>query len=244
MFSDPDAANRAKTTGLIICNKRVLVSKYKKEHIRCLKCRGWNHIVAECILNVDRCGTCGTRGHHMSACTNTNTIHCRSCGTDDHTSWDRECPTFIRKCQEFDIKHPENDLPYYPSTEQWTWLTSVLPPEPFNRYRAEAGLPICQTALSKQLRQRKLQFGLAAHSENVIGPIGPSLHTAHVPPSLKVTGGAWASRKETLVVRPPFPYPEWITLENTLPETLHSDANPPIHLLWTETWNHCRIDYE
>ena len=142
MFADPDAANRVKTTGLIICNKRVSVSKYKKEPIRCLKCQGWNHIAAECILNVDICRTCGARGHCTSTCTNTDTIHCRSCGTDNHTSWARDCPTFIRKCKEFDTKHPENDLPYYPSLEPWTWLTSVLPPDPVNRYRAEGGPPI------------------------------------------------------------------------------------------------------
>ncbi|KAF8802024.1 hypothetical protein BYT27DRAFT_7215721 [Phlegmacium glaucopus] len=58
-FSDPDAANRAKTEGLVICNKRVSVSKFKKEPIRCLKCQGWNHIAADCISNVDICGTCG-----------------------------------------------------------------------------------------------------------------------------------------------------------------------------------------
>ena len=148
-FSDPDAANRVKTTGLIICNKRVLVLKYKKEPIRCLKCQGWNHIAAECILNVDICGTCGARGHCTSTCMTTNTTHCRSCGTDDHTSWDRDCPTFIIKCREFNVKHPENDLPYYPSMESWTWLTSILPPEPVNRYRAEGGLPSHQAVPSK-----------------------------------------------------------------------------------------------
>ncbi|KAF8808246.1 hypothetical protein BYT27DRAFT_7210952 [Phlegmacium glaucopus] len=53
LFSDPDAANWAKTTGLVICNKRVSVSKYKKEPIRCLKCQGWNHIAAECVSKED-----------------------------------------------------------------------------------------------------------------------------------------------------------------------------------------------
>ena len=32
-FSNPDAANRAKTEGLVICNKRVSVAKHKKEPI-------------------------------------------------------------------------------------------------------------------------------------------------------------------------------------------------------------------
>ena len=131
----------------------------------------------------------------------------------------------------FSAKHPENNLPYYPSTEQWTWLMSVLPLEPDNRYRAEGGLPIHQMALLKQLRQRKLQFGLVALNKNSIGPIGPILHTTHVPPSLRATGEAQALRKGTLVVRPPFPIQNtslWTTflqkpyiLMLTLPSTFY-----------------------
>ena len=203
-FADPDTANRAKTTGLIICNKRVSVSKYKKEPIRYLKCQGWNHITAECILNVDICGTCAVRGHHTSACSNTNATHCRSCGTDDHTSWARDCPTFIRKCQEYDTKHLENDLPYYPSSEPWTWSTSVLPPDPANRFRAEGGPLIHQAALSKQLRQRKLQF------------------------RSKATGEDQGHRTGTLLVRPPFPHPEQSNLVDIPTVTLLTDANPSI----------------
>ncbi|KAF8800031.1 hypothetical protein BYT27DRAFT_7227663 [Phlegmacium glaucopus] len=123
LFSDPDAANWAKTTGLVICIKRVSVSKYKKEPIRCLKCQGWNHIAAECVSKEDICGTCGMQGHQTSSCTNSNVTHFISCDANDHTSWARDCPTFIRKCQEYDTKHPENNLPYYPSTEAWTWAT-------------------------------------------------------------------------------------------------------------------------
>jgi hypothetical protein len=101
-FSGLDAANRAKTKGLLICNKRVLVSKYKKESIRCLKCHGWNHIATECTQALHRCGTCSVRGHHTNSCSNTNT-YCVNCEKDDHTSWSRECPTLVKKCQEFDI---------------------------------------------------------------------------------------------------------------------------------------------
>ena len=205
MFSDVDAANRAKTTGLIISNKRVSVSKYKKEPIRCLKCQGWNHIAVECILNMDICGTCGMRGHHTSTCTNTNTTHCRSCGTDDHTSWDRDCPTFIKKCREFDAKHPENNLPYYPSTEPWTWSTSIFLPEPDNRYRVEGGLPSCQAVLSKQLRQHKLHFRPVVPGDNTINP---PLLTSLAPHSSRASREGRVPRKETLLVRPLFPHPE------------------------------------
>ena len=36
IFTNPDAANRAKTEGLVICSKRVSVSKYKKEPVTTL----------------------------------------------------------------------------------------------------------------------------------------------------------------------------------------------------------------
>jgi hypothetical protein len=57
-FSGLDAVNRAKIEGLLICNKKVSVSKYKREPIRCLKCHGWNHVTVECTQAFDRCGTC------------------------------------------------------------------------------------------------------------------------------------------------------------------------------------------
>ncbi|KAF8817021.1 hypothetical protein BYT27DRAFT_6955985, partial [Phlegmacium glaucopus] len=96
-FSNPDAANRAKAGGLIICNKRVSVAKYKKEPIRCLKCQGWNHVAAECIKKADICGTCGKDGHRTSDCLTPDKQHCVSCDVDGHPSWARSCPTFARK---------------------------------------------------------------------------------------------------------------------------------------------------
>jgi len=116
-FSNPDVANRAKASGLVICNKRVSVSKYKKEPIRCLKCQGWNHIASECIRKHDLCGTCSEEGHRTSACKATDKTFCISCEMDNHPSWARHCPTFIRKCKEFDQKHPENNLLFYPLQE-------------------------------------------------------------------------------------------------------------------------------
>jgi len=127
-FSNPNAANRAKTGGLIICNKRVSVSKYKKEPIQCLKCQGWNHIASKCIRKMDLCGTCRKEGHRMSDCKAISKQHCVSCNSDDHPSWAQHCPTFVRKCREFDQKHPENGLPFYPLQEPWTWAHE--PPKP------------------------------------------------------------------------------------------------------------------
>jgi len=57
-FTDPFSANRALSSGLSICNKKIQVEKVKKEPTRCLKCQGWNHHAYECISTVDKCSNC------------------------------------------------------------------------------------------------------------------------------------------------------------------------------------------
>jgi hypothetical protein len=156
-FSGPDAANRAKTEGLVICNKRVSVAKYKKEPIRCLKCQGWNHIAAECIQSFDRCGTCGARDHRTSLCVSPATF-CVNCDSENHTSWSRNCPTFVRKCHEFDAKHPENSLPYYPSKESWTWAPIPQHTEGALPHRYGSPPPIRTRQANQRMRQTELRF--------------------------------------------------------------------------------------
>ena len=45
---------------------------------------------------------------------------------DDHVSWSRTCPTFLRKCKEMDRQTPENNLPFFLATEAWTWSPALL----------------------------------------------------------------------------------------------------------------------
>jgi hypothetical protein len=84
-----------------------------------MKCRKWGHFASDCIAEKDTCGTCGGE-HRTSACTNTTRRHCVSCKSDSHTSWDRNCPEFKRKCVWYDDKHPENKLRYFPTEDEWT----------------------------------------------------------------------------------------------------------------------------
>ena len=123
-FADAQAANRAIANGLTFCNRRTHVEKIKKEPIRCLKCQGWNHFAYECILNVDKCGNCAEE-HRTSQCPDPHRKFCISCNTDEHASWSRECPTFLRKVSECNRRNPENALQFIPTTESWTW--SVKP---------------------------------------------------------------------------------------------------------------------
>jgi hypothetical protein len=125
-FSDAETANRAIVNGLSICNKRVSAAKCRKEPIRCLKCQGWDHIATECVITkeVNVCGTCGDRDHWTSKCTKQGVTFCTSCKANDHTSWDRGCPTFRRKIDELNARDPANDIPFFPAKETWTWSQS------------------------------------------------------------------------------------------------------------------------
>ncbi|KAF8221965.1 hypothetical protein L208DRAFT_1527326, partial [Tricholoma matsutake] len=110
--------------GLVICNKKVSVSKCKKQLVRCLKCQGYNHVANECVIRRDICAKCG-EDHRSNLC-HATTLRCTPCDTHGHASSDRTCPTFLRKCEEHDMRNPENALPFYPLTEPWTWEAMPL----------------------------------------------------------------------------------------------------------------------
>ena len=118
-FTDPDSVNRAILNGLVICNKKVLVSKCKWKPVRCLRCQGYNHEVNEWIIQRDICTKC--RENHRTSNCGASTLRCTPCGTPGHAGSNWTCPTFLRKCTENDTKNPKNSLPFYLSTEPWTW---------------------------------------------------------------------------------------------------------------------------
>ncbi|EDQ99743.1 uncharacterized protein LACBIDRAFT_315285 [Laccaria bicolor S238N-H82] len=158
-FSDADSANWAIVNGLSICNKRVSAAKSRKEPIRCLKCQGWDHIAAECVVSrdVNICGTCGARDHWTSKCEQQGTVFCTSCKTDDHTSWDHNCPTFLQKIEDLNARDPANDLSFFPARESWTWVpfyplhSQRVPPAEIQVNDAQAG--------SQKTRYRQTQLG-------------------------------------------------------------------------------------
>ena len=83
--------------GLLVCGARVRPTKQKLEPIQCMKCRNWGHFAGECLASADTCGTC--RGKHCTnACQNRDKCWCVTCESDDHASWDRNCPEFSRRC--------------------------------------------------------------------------------------------------------------------------------------------------
>jgi hypothetical protein len=121
-FTDTSAANHVLVSGLTICHHRIRIDKVKKEPIHCLKCQKWNHYARECPAEHNTCSNCA--GPHRSAqCQDPSKRRCISCDTDNHASWSRECGTFLRKVNECNCQHPENALPFIPSSEPWTWTT-------------------------------------------------------------------------------------------------------------------------
>lgn len=118
-FTDPSLANRAIARGLLICNRRLRVEKVKREPTRCLKCQGWFHHAFECMSASDKCGNC-TEEHRTSQCPHPQKLACVSCDSAGHPSWSRNCPVFLRKVSECDVRNPENTLAFYPTKEGWT----------------------------------------------------------------------------------------------------------------------------
>ena len=112
-FSNIDLANKAIKNSLSICNKRCHIKKCRKELLRCLKCQGWNHLAKDCIEMDDTCGNC-TGKHRTRLCTSTEK-KCASCKTNNHASWCRQCPTFIKKLTELNARNLENSTIYFPS---------------------------------------------------------------------------------------------------------------------------------
>ena len=114
-INNTSSANRAITNGLKICNKRCHIKKVKRELPRCMKCQGWNHFAKECTEQNDTCGNC-TKSHRTNTCSNFHQ-KCVSCKSDDHPSWSQNCPTFIKKTEEFNERNLDNLLQFFPAAD-------------------------------------------------------------------------------------------------------------------------------
>jgi len=142
-IASAETANNIIRDGMIICGAKVRAEKTKQEPLQCLKCRGWEHKAQNCEAQVDTCGTCG-EDHRTSSCQSKGKVYCATCKTNDHASWDRNCPEFIRRCVMYDERNPENNTVYFPTEQDWT-LTAKPPRIPlserFPRQLAVKSLP-------------------------------------------------------------------------------------------------------
>ncbi|KAJ3780831.1 hypothetical protein GGU10DRAFT_336854 [Lentinula aff. detonsa] len=109
-LNDVNTANKLLLSGAIVSNKRVEATKTMKEEIQCFKCQCFRHTTERCPEG-DKitCGECKKR-------------HCINCGINGYASTDRDCPAFQRWCKSLNQRMPTNQLPFFPSDEEWTWL--------------------------------------------------------------------------------------------------------------------------
>ena len=127
-FYNPEAANRAISNGLQICNKNCHAARLKKEPLRCMKCQGWNHMAKQCEYTIDKCSSCG-KDHKSEKCSHTRSKWCVSCKSNDHASWSRECLVFLRKMDELNTRHLENLMPFFPTDDRSTGDTDTIYPK-------------------------------------------------------------------------------------------------------------------
>ena len=131
ILKDITITNECIRDGLKVCGLHVRPSRLKHEPMQCMKCRRWGHFAHACMASVDTCGTCGEE-HRTSECKNSEKMFCVSCKSNTHSSWDRDCPEFRRRCDQYDENYPENNLPYFPTEDSWTQI-----PRPYKLQRNE-----------------------------------------------------------------------------------------------------------
>ena len=88
-------------------------------------------MAAACPQQLDTCSTCAQQ-HRTVDCTRLDYPHCISCDCNGHASWDRACPTFMRKCAELNERAEDNNMPCFPTLETWTQAMEPTNPTQIN----------------------------------------------------------------------------------------------------------------
>ena len=151
-LNSPVIANLLIRKGIEIHGVKTRPTKMTRQPTQCMHCRYWGHMAYQCINAKEACGSCGEE-HKTANCTNPQKRYCVSCKDTTHASWDRNCPEFIKRCESLNEKYPENNLPYFPTDEDWTLTTrpdSIPLDSRFPKRYAVNSLP--PTATAKQMR--------------------------------------------------------------------------------------------
>lgn len=123
-LKDAKSANSILSKGAYVFGRKVVPKKPRREPIRCLNCQLFGHERRHCVSNGPRCARCAM-GHATEDCrAQLRSFTCRNC-EGRHASFDRECPKFIEKCAQLDMRCPENNLAFYPTDEPWSWATKA-----------------------------------------------------------------------------------------------------------------------
>ena len=225
-LSSPQVANQIIREGLCVNHEKLRAHKDRKEPLRCMKCQRWGHFAKDCKHQTDVCGSC-TGPHRESKCNSYATFYCVSCQSDHHGSASKECPEFIRRCEELNAKHPDNALPYFPTDDPDSQLT--LPP------RSTSGIiethpPKDPRRPSTNTTQHKL--GKSAEGTLNIQQISRPSTSQQQPHATQHTTTATTPRRSYSFTLPPTPKIgppiSPIRLSTPTPHTpVFSDASPP-----------------
>ena len=219
--TSPHAANHLIKEGLYLDQTRFHPRKDRKELIRCLKCQRWGHFSGSCTQKEDTCGICAHE-HRDRNCNSFGTYFCINCDSHSHSSRDRDCPDFQRRCEELDARTPENAMPYFPTDEPWTQV--LLPPRPSG--------PIVHAQppqRAQEPRQRQLTLGKNPAGQFGIQAIGNSdrsstdANASNSPPNAR-------PRSHSSPIPEPQPTANTDSVENTTPKRPQSFPAPsPLH---------------
>ena len=226
-LSSPQVANQIIREGLCVNHEKLRAHKDRKEPLRCMKCQRWGHFAKDCKHQVDVCGSCAGP-HRESKCNSYATFFCVNCQTDHHGSASKECPEFIRRCEELDAKHPDNALPYFPTDDPESQL--ALPP------RSSPG--IVETRPPKDPRQNATSTTQRKLGKTAEGTLGiqqkgpPPSNSKRQPHITQRTSAAATPRRRHSFSLPPTPKigPPLspVRLSTPVPRTpIFSDASLP-----------------
>lgn len=109
--TDKDTTNYISAKGLYIDGSYQWTKKMMQEPMRCNKCQFYRHMAKECRQKDNTCVYCGGK-HRSNNCDRSKGKYCKSCNRKGHTATERICPTFIKKCREYNARNPSNTMPF------------------------------------------------------------------------------------------------------------------------------------
>ncbi|KAG9108213.1 hypothetical protein FRC07_008506 [Ceratobasidium sp. 392] len=113
-----------------MAGREVAFRRIEEEPTQCLRCQRYGHRAFNCRAKRDACSQCG-HNHRSDACPAPEKTFCVSCGTYDHASWDRQCPTFSAERIKLNVEHPENRRKFFdPNRKDVPLPNSLAPPPP------------------------------------------------------------------------------------------------------------------
>ncbi|KAJ7123910.1 hypothetical protein C8R46DRAFT_928082, partial [Mycena filopes] len=118
-FKDAASANRFLREGMWVDGRTVYGYKQLAEPIRCLKCQGFNHVVANCPSIHDVCARCGEMHRTVMCKVADDARACANCRNakrehQGHGAADRACPVFTDKLQFSLERNPDARYPFFP----------------------------------------------------------------------------------------------------------------------------------